>query len=62
MWDFQNNGQNKMKPITKTDTSLNKCNPDSFFKDKIEDAKEFFKKHGVPDNFKKSTHKRIKAA
>ena len=43
--------KSKKKAIIKTDKSLNKYNPDSFFKDKIEEAKKFFKKHGLPTNF-----------
>lgn len=46
----------------KTDKSLNKYNANSFFSDKVKEAKEFFKKHGLPENFKKATHKRVKAA
>ena len=54
--------KNKNRANIKTDKSLNKYSSDSFFKDKVEEAKQFFKKHELPAHFKKTTHKRIKAA
>ncbi len=54
--------KNKSRTSIKTNKSLNKYSSDSFFKDKVEEAKQFFKKYELPSHLKKTTHKRVKAA